>query len=93
MSTTSPRRRGATKGWLKVAFVILSVVICGGLPLVGFYLLWSWSMVQIGVIAYAGLIKVALTLFLISTGGVVTVALAMVGAAIGGAAAIAILED
>lgn len=50
------------------------------LPVIGFYLFWSWCTATVGTTtAYAGLIKVGITLACILVGGGATVGLAFLG--------------
>ncbi len=82
---------------MKDTIKILLILLCGGLgaalPITGFYLFWSWCMAQIGTtIAYAGLIKVGVTIGCLAVGGGATIGLAMLGGILAGALAVAILE-
>lgn len=82
---------------MKDTLKLVLVLLCGGLgaavPITGFYLFWSWMMAQIGTtLAYAGLIKVGVTLGCVLVGGWATIALAVLGAAVAGSLAIVLLD-
>ena len=82
---------------MKDVLKLLLVIFCAGLgaaiPLTGFYLFWSWAMAEIGTtIAYAGLIKVGVTICLLVGGGWATVVGASLGCAAAGTLAVALTE-
>ncbi len=82
---------------MKDTLKLLLVIFCGGtgaaLPITGFYLIWHWIMAQVPInMAYAGLIKIGLTIGCLAIGGSATVVLAILGGLLAGALAVAILE-
>jgi hypothetical protein len=82
---------------MKDTIKLILILLCGGgaaaIPFVGFYLFWNWAMGQIGTtLAYAGLIKVGVTLGCLLVGGSATIALAVLGAAVAGSLAIVLLD-
>lgn len=81
------------KDILKLVLVLLFGGIGAAIPITGFYLLWSWAMMQIGsTLAYAGLIKVGVTIGLIAVGGSATIGLAILAGVLAGSIAVAIFD-
>jgi hypothetical protein len=68
-----------SKSNLKATLAIVFCVIMAAVPATAFYLLWSWAMSQVAAtLAYAGLIKVGITLVMVLFGGGFTIGLSFV---------------
>ena len=73
------------KELIKVLSTIIGAGIGGAIPIWGAITFWMWCMAQVPVtMAYAGLIKVGITLLLIAVGGGLTFAIAFLGAMLAG---------
>ncbi len=82
------------KDLTKLILILLCGGIGAGIPVTGFYLLWSYCVAQIpAASAYAGLIKVGVTFGCVIIGGGATVGLAILGGILAGAIAVAVLES
>lgn len=82
---------------MKDLFKLLSILVVGliggAIPFAFFYLLWSWCLAQVPAsLAYAGLIKVGITLGMVLLGGGSTVALAILGGFLGAALVAALID-
>ena len=82
-----------SKDTLKLLLVLLCGTLGAAVPVTLFYLLWSWAMTTIGTtLAYAGLIKVGITIALLAFGGGATVGCAILGGMLAGSIALAMVD-
>lgn len=82
------------KDSLKLITILLVGAIAAAIPIVGFYFAWSWCMAQVPMVyAWAGLVKIALTLGMVLVGGSITFVMSLYSGILAGAITAAIVDN
>jgi hypothetical protein len=92
-SISPPRSRRSSKPVLKATIAGLLCLLVAAIPGTLFYLLWSWCLAQVPMaFAWAGLVKIGITLVMVLLGGGATIALTILCGSLAVAIAAAILD-